>query len=115
MSTLQEQFDKIAKHLLTQNARSVGVRDNCAYRGLNGMKCAAGCMIPDEEYTTKMEGKAWNTVCMLRPKLAKLLDSRLGRALQGVHDGYPPEEWPERLRIVAEQFGLQYNEELYHS
>ena len=31
----------------------------CAYRGENGTKCAAGCLIEDEKYDNSMEGRAW--------------------------------------------------------
>jgi hypothetical protein len=52
--TLQETFDKVCVHLLTQLQKSVFLDSNgsmaCAYRGPNGLKCAVGCLIPDELY-----------------------------------------------------------------
>ena len=63
----------------------------CAYRGIGGNCCAAGCFIPDEEYSPKLEGKS---VIVLS---ATGLDfkwplSREGMAeMQTVHDGYKGE------------------------
>jgi len=54
----QEFFDKVARHLLTQNAKSIEAFERnakCLYRGPNGMKCVAGCLIPDELYSENFE------------------------------------------------------------
>ena len=53
--TKQEVFDKVATHLLTQNKRSLE-DTSCVYRAKDGSMCAAGCLIPDEEYTPALEG-----------------------------------------------------------
>jgi hypothetical protein len=60
-STDQEVFDQVANHLLTQNKRSVSATDNtlCVYRSPDGLKCAAGCLIADDEYDPRMEGSNW--------------------------------------------------------
>jgi hypothetical protein len=47
-ATAQEVFDQVATHLLTQRQRST-TKGNCAYRGDDGLKCAAGCLLgPDD-------------------------------------------------------------------
>ncbi len=46
--TLQEIFDHIAEHLLTQGERSVEVGIGCAYRAEDGKACAAGCLMVGE-------------------------------------------------------------------
>ena len=50
----QEIFDKVAKHLLTQNERAVNASGRCKYR-INGLKCAAGILISDSDYLPEME------------------------------------------------------------
>lgn len=50
----QEVFNKVANHLLKQNAKSLN-DDGCAYRGDKGMMCAIGCLIPDDKYTPGIE------------------------------------------------------------
>lgn len=72
--TPQEVFDTVCAHLAQQGRRSVDHKDDgdgyyfarprCAYRGLGGLKCAIGCLIPDEEYDPRMEGM--NATDMLR-------------------------------------------------
>lgn len=50
----QELFDKVATHLLTQNAKSLD-DDSCQYRNPEGLACAVGCLIPEDEYTPQIE------------------------------------------------------------
>jgi len=68
MATLQETFDKVARHLLTQQAKAEQPDGNCAYRGEHGRKCAVGCLISDEEYEQfAVSGGTIN----LRPQVAR--------------------------------------------
>ena len=43
----QEVFDKVAIHLLTQNAKALNSGGLCVYKTPNGLRCAVGCLIPD--------------------------------------------------------------------
>lgn len=106
--TKQQMFDAVARHLLTQNQKchdAEGV--HCAYRGPNGLKCAIGALIPDDVYTSEMEGF---TASALRSKLDADLGDRLpwpkkldgfAGLLQKVHDEGLPEQWRDRLRSLA--------------
>lgn len=55
----QEIFDKVAKHLLTQKARCTDSKTGiCLYFDPETkMKCAAGCLIPDRDYSESFEGQ----------------------------------------------------------
>lgn len=61
--TKQEAFDQMVAHLREQKAFSIRKLDiadgetipGCAYRGEGGVKCAVGCLIPDNLYSPKME------------------------------------------------------------
>lgn len=95
--TRQEMFDKVVNHLLTQNKRC-SVEDvyytnglKCLYRGSSGLKCAIGCLIPDDKYDPMMEGMvAYNLV--EHYKLSEYVpDVNLANRLQEVHDNYEPE------------------------
>lgn len=55
MLTRREVFDKVKAHLLAQGKVSVSDGD-CAYRGDDGLMCAAGCLIGDEDYSAEIEG-----------------------------------------------------------
>lgn len=53
--------ERIRDHLTKQKAQSMGTygEDNnggCMYRGPEGLMCAVGCLIKDEEYNYLMEG-----------------------------------------------------------
>lgn len=65
----QEIFDKVFTGLHHQGFQrsgdyergldgqaAIGANFDCMYRGPNGMKCAAGFVIPDELYTDTIEG-----------------------------------------------------------
>jgi hypothetical protein len=107
--TAQEVFDIVAVHMLRQNKRSI-CRINrksyigCAYRGDNGLKCAAGCLIPDEIYNHHFESIPWRL----------LVDNhdfphnhaRLITKLQYIHDHYDPKNWRNQLLDVAFCYSL---------
>jgi len=128
MKTAQDVFDQVATHLLTQKERAlVSVANKnvrCAYRGVDGRKCAVGCLIADEDYNPAMEGacvawvrraladEAWLTSenALLKQWLEKsgyeplmlLLED-----LQTLHDEVSViEEWPEILQSIAEKHGV---------
>jgi len=89
---------------LSQGERSE--EDICLYRGPRGLKCAAGCLIGDDEYEPEFEGKGWFTL-VGEGKIPKE-HSKLIRLLQEVHDSMFPEDWGEGLKLVAEKFNLKY-------
>lgn len=95
----------------------------CLYRGPDGLMCAAGCLIEDEYYSPKFEGKGAHVgeisnalissgVPMNKPEV-----SRLVQKLQAAHDnigGYRNIEgatdfmsfFPSNARVVAEFYNL---------
>jgi hypothetical protein len=115
----QEIFDKVATHLITQGVQALrnpagraGPTMVCAYRGDNGTMCAAGCLIPDEEYKSWFEGTPWGDVSYKIPSLASLTDRdhELISSLQFVHDWedswYTIDILKDRLSTVASSYGL---------
>ncbi|RWB08804.1 MAG: hypothetical protein EOQ39_18675 [Mesorhizobium sp.] len=104
--TNQDIFDKVAAHLLTQNAQArEPISGHCAYRGANSMVCAVGCLIPDDKYYPEMEGKGpsdLHEVYGLFPD--ESID--LLNELQMVHDHYDTHEWKDQLYAVARKFDL---------
>lgn len=129
MLTMQEIFDKVVDHLLTQGKRSAKERPHltsqaCLYRGPDGLKCAVGCLIPDSEYSVSFDDPDINTgvkhLLAAMPKFALALreggvptdDTRIVNmllSLQHVHDEFKPYEWRQQLESKAKVFGLQFN------
>lgn len=104
--TNQEIFNRVAKHLLTQNAQSV-LDGSCAYRGYDGTKCAVGVLIPAKKYSTAMEGK--NVTFINRNyNLGLGLGNSMNMliTLQGIHDYVPTGLWPRELDIVMKRHKL---------
>lgn len=113
MPTIQETFDTVARHLLTQNARST-LGGSCRYRGECGLKCAVGCLISDEEYEKigeLIEGVGFEAVDT-RANWLYAWANRSGYAprllfmLQRVHDVVNIANWPRALAIIARLLGL---------
>jgi len=137
-SLRQKAFDIITKHLLKQGRRSTGPGGVCMYRGSGGLQCAVGCLIPDIMYTERLEGAllygplievlrdaGWGPLVVEQEcysllaasdslNSARSVISKAGSdgttlwALQGIHDGTPPEEWRRNLRAYAKVNGLKW-------
>ncbi len=129
-TSLQQVFDIVAKHLLTQMKRSerpgnyVGSNQDdevpfCAYRASDGSKCAIGCLIPDDIYNPDWEGHCVGTLLSCKPLFRKLFAPRSDSdqdltepwyafllGLQIIHDTSLPEEWEYDLERFAERFKL---------
>lgn len=105
-ATAQEVFDQVAKHLLKQNSQSFGSCGGCAYRGVDGTQCAAGCLISDEEYDPIWDknGNQWYTL-ISEEKVPKDHGTLICE-LQRVHDNYEPDLWLRELDKLADNYGL---------
>ena len=61
-ATAQEVFDQITQHLLKQGKAARSATGACRYRTETAegvLKCAAGCLIADDEYSEKWENTDW--------------------------------------------------------
>lgn len=112
--TNQEIFNKVYKHLLTQNKQAVsynlfyGQKNKlCKYRSKN-LKCAIGCLIPDKLYSKNMEGLSVEELAIEYPELGfKKGNIRLLGDLQSIHDLYDPTLWKQELKDIAKEFKLK--------
>lgn len=103
-ATEQQVFNQVVNHLLTQNQQSLSAGGDCLYRA-EGLKCAAGCFIGDDEYKATMEDMIWSSLVIegVVPQAHKVLIT----AFQRIHDGSLPEFWPDKFRQLAEDNGLE--------
>jgi hypothetical protein len=106
--TAQEIFNLCATHLLTQNEHSYSRHNACMYRNPNGLKCALGVLISDEEYCGDMESKGITT--LLREfGISHSIHHDLLHDLQRVHDnGHTVSCWPNELIDLAMTYNLSY-------
>ena len=124
---LQEIFDKVANHLITQNRKSIDDSGNydCVYRAYNGDMCAVGCLITDSHYNPDMEGESvydGQVMQALSDSLEISIDYlkvnkspviEMLSELQHAHDYLDPEEWRADLVRVAHLFKIEYRGEQY--
>jgi len=104
--TPQDIFNKVAEHLLKQNARCQNDEDSCKYRGENNTSCAVGCLLPDSLYSIIMEGETIIGLFEKFPKVKTFLGAKntyLLRKLQDIHDDEKVENWSILLIEVAEE------------
>lgn len=111
-ATAQEVFDHVANHLLTQGKKSREPLDKhedsptCVYRTSDGLSCAAGCLMTDDEYNPEMERNDWEMLVhgAMVPKAHMHLIARLQR----VHDTIDVCHWREALRVEAAYADLEW-------
>lgn len=109
-ATAQQVFDQVVTHLLTQMKKSKDELSltnwGCRYR-YGDLKCAAGCLIGDDEYKPTFEGQGWTYLEGIRVVPS---DHRgLIKDLQLIHDQRPPYDWKKALREEAIIRDLEWN------
>lgn len=118
MKTRQETFDFVARALAKQGRPSRGVRGFCMYRGPEGLKCAAGFLIPDADYSSRFENLDVTATPVAKVLEAHGYDLDLVKALQEAHDDAGPEDskrrqgpwlalWGHLMGEVAQRFDLE--------
>lgn len=116
--TKQEIFDKVVAGLASQGfERSVDAESphRCMYRGAEGRRCAAGWLIPDEQYRAGLEKLpvVSAAVCGVLVGLVGEENILFVQALQDVHDnGRTPLSMQDNLRNVAGRYSLELPEVL---
>ena len=109
----QATFDRVFKRMEAQGwQRSVkGIL--CRYRSPDGKVCGAGALIPDDLYSSGMEGQDITGVLNEYPKLQRYFtkenfDHHLVIELQAAHDrGFHPEQMQRLFAGVARYYGLK--------
>ena len=123
----QETFDIVYRALKAQGGPSVdtwpdGRYRRCRYRGEGGLKCAAGHLIPDEDYRVELEDGPADGIGKGYVKGPGWWghDLELVLALQEAHDyafanadsdSAWLEDWEDRMRSLAEEWGLKVPDE----
>lgn len=111
----QEIFDKVWTGLKGQGfERSVNKENRCVYRGQNGLKCAAGHVLPDEKYDVDYDnGNGYNVTAIdWFTKTFSIDELNLLHRLQQIHDqdGRPEGGLEAALRDYAKEEELTIND-----
>ena len=115
----QQVFDKIVKGLASQGWRkSVDENMDCKYR-YEGLKCAAGWLIPDELYKPEIEGCRFSVLISQNALTAADLGITSQRDLglicrcQEAHDfSRGGDDMVDRFQRIADTFKLKFSEQL---
>jgi len=107
-ASLQDIFDQASNHLLTQMEKS-RIKDMCLYRSDDGLKCAVGCFIADDEHSEDMEGECVEML-IINGRMSSISRDRLKLLdkLQSIHDDLDPVQWSSALEGIAEEFNLNF-------
>lgn len=103
---------KVGAHLLSQGETCM--ENNCCRYHYNGLSCAIGCLISDENYTPEIEDTAVRDA--IKPefpeavKLREILEKEVGELtgdkflvmlqLQKMHDTVPVSKWASQLTTM---------------
>ena len=104
-ATAQAAFDQIVSHLRAQGEPCGDKDDICIYKNGN-KRCAAGCLIADDEYKDYFETENWLSLissCNITDAHCYLIF-----AMQQIHDIDPVSAWEKSFKSVAERFSLVY-------
>lgn len=122
-ATRQQIFDQVARHLLKQKVRAYDEEnEKCQYRTSNGLMCAAGCLIADDEYDPQYDRTgSWSAVVDRHQEVPEAHRGLID-ALQTLHDTRPgcwpyndidsPEgviDYAVRLKYFAERHQLKFD------
>jgi len=107
--TAQEVINTVAQHLLTQGKKASDHGGSCRYRTTQGLSCAVGCLLTDDEYSPKMEGRMVGDISRSLPTRLRQHHALLVRC-QAIHDELAVNEWPGAIRKLAEKLGLEVPE-----
>ena len=110
--TKQQIFDQVATHLLTQKVKSATATGSCKYRH-NGLMCAAGCLISNDEYKATLEGASWVRLAYAGQVPEQHKD--FVQSLQRIHDTYLVSDWFSRLKYLAISHNLNFDEVKFNS
>ena len=88
---------------MRQSTRSGGT---CAYRGDDNLKCAAGCLMSDDEYQRDWDDHPTGWPVLIGRGAVNANNAMFISVLQELHDGSKPEEWRGRLISLASSRAL---------
>jgi hypothetical protein len=113
--TKQETFNIVVEHLRKQNAKALNSIGKCVYLAPDGKMCAAGVLIPKEDYKPEFDsdGSTFYNAHGLTT-LGEILECQEGHDLdlvtdlQMIHDSSNVENWEDGFYQVAQYHNLSY-------
>lgn len=112
--TAQEVFNTVVRGLASQGWQRSEVDENgdgstCVYRSPTGLRCAAGWLIPDDEYQSRWDEEAISWFSLERSGLVPSEHVMLITNLQQAHDSA---DSPEAMRTMFLRYTYAARNEL---
>jgi hypothetical protein len=114
----QDAYNKVLKSIRKQKyiQSSDDSKGVCAYRSPNGLRCAAGHLLPNSLYRKEMEGRHIGALKRIYPKIAKYfenVEAYLLSELQRAHDFSLVRkgnslDWETKMKQIAFDYNLVY-------
>tara|TARA_B100001146_G_scaffold152086_1_gene133687 strand:+ start:242 stop:553 length:312 start_codon:yes stop_codon:yes gene_type:complete len=103
---MKETFEYVLRKVVEQGEPSIGETGQCLYRGPNGLKCAAGHLLSDEDYSPDMEGLRVVDVFHNHPH--KWLISQMQKAhdIAAVTPDTFVEEFKRRMDYIKKEYNI---------
>lgn len=105
--SLQRIFNKVSKHLLTQNKRAL-LYGRPAFSDDKYNRCAYGCLATIRDHSGPMSMNYYTFY------LKGIVGTKysLMEEMENCHDKLKPSRWPSRLRKIAKNFNLKIPDHL---
>lgn len=105
----KEVADQITLHLLLQKDAAINSLGHCLLR-YDGLKCAMGCLIADEEYDESMEGYVWPDIVRMWYDREKLVCSKevcdVIESFRWTHDNIEPRYWHKYIHKIYDEHNI---------
>lgn len=107
--TKQQAFDQMVTHMRTQKGIALNDRGFCMYRSPEGLKCAVGALVPDDQYKPNFEGSSASSLPI--DDLEGLFLDQAQQALHDNfrHDGFDLTKFEQAAQRFAEEHHLKVN------
>jgi len=107
----QEAFDRVATHIFVQGEPAI-FDGRCVYRTPQGLRCAIGVLIPDNQYDPMMEGKSVQEIAEKAKWFGDIfagLSLYFLEPLQNIHDAYYGWHSTENMRFELKAIALAFD------
>ena len=103
---MKETFEYVLRRINEQGKPSMNDEDQCMYRGPDGLKCAAGHLIPDDEYDERMEGKSALFVLSGHKHLQLIMRMQNAHDVASITPDSFLEDFNRRMESIRKEFNL---------
>ena len=103
---MKETFEYVLNKILEQGEPSLNKDGKCLYRGPNGLKCAAGHLISDEEYNPSMEGRGARHTLSSHPHMELISQMQIAHDIASANPSNFVREFKSRMDRIKEQFNI---------